>query len=112
VAAPRREYFGEPQGEPCRRCDNCTAPPAATLPPPKRAPQVVPVPGPDAAPKPAARFQPGQTVKHARFGTGDVVAVDGQTITVRFVRGGERGVKDAYLRAQSLPASAAAPTHG
>jgi ATP-dependent DNA helicase RecQ len=100
-----REYFGEPQGERCERCDNCTAPLAATLPVPKPVPAIAPAPDAESAPKPAARFQPGETVRHARFGTGEVVAVDNQTVTVRFVRGGERRVKDAYLRAQAAGSS-------
>jgi hypothetical protein len=44
-----------------------------------------------------------QTVRHDILLIGDVLAIDGQTITVRFVRGGERRVKEAYLRAQERP---------
>jgi ATP-dependent DNA helicase RecQ len=79
-----REYFGEPPGERCARCDNCARPPAV-----KRTARRAPVVH-------EAHFHPGQRVRHAKFGTGDVVRVADHTVTVAFVRG-ERRVRDSYL---------------
>lgn len=88
-----REYFGEPPAQPCGRCDNCRRPVPAE---PRflagsrlrRAP---------APPSSALRFMRGQKVHHPRFGTGDVLRVEGDQIIVDFIRGGERRVLAAYL---------------
>jgi hypothetical protein len=48
-------------------------------------------------------------VRHRRFGSGQVVAVEGRTVTVAFVRVGERRVRDAYLVFDETPAPAPTP---
>ena len=86
-----REYFGEPQAERCGRCDNCMGPiPALRL---ARRPMSRPAAKPSAAP----RFARGQRVHHARFGSGDVLRVEGDQVVVDFIRGCERRVLAAYL---------------
>lgn len=51
-----------------------------------------------AAPASAApRFARGQRVHHARFGSGEVLRVEGDQVIVDFIRGGERRVLAAYL---------------
>jgi ATP-dependent DNA helicase RecQ len=95
-----REYFGEPSGDRCGRCDNCRRPERLA-----RAPR---------APKPAApassssrtrrssgvpaALAVGRNVSHPQFGTGSVVAVEGNQVTVAFVRSGQRRILARYLK--------------
>lgn len=67
-----REHFGDEAGAPCGRCDSCRR---------VREP----------------RFLVGERVRHRRYGSGQVIAVEGRTVTVAFARDGERRVLDAYL---------------
>jgi ATP-dependent DNA helicase RecQ len=85
-----REYFGEPPGERCGRCDNCRSP----LPPrrslistPRRRP-------PESA---IQRLRRGQKVHHSSFGTGEVRRVEGDQVVVDFIRSGERRLLASYL---------------
>ncbi len=85
-----REYFGEPSGERCGRCDNCRKPlrpVRAPAPPPRRG----------AADGAVRRFVRGETVHHARFGSGEVRRIEGDQLIVDFIRGGERRVLASYL---------------
>jgi ATP-dependent DNA helicase RecQ len=85
-----REYFGEPPGERCGRCDNCRKPlhPVRALaPPPRRG----------AADGVVRRFVRGEMVHHARFGSGEVRRIEGDQLIVDFIRGGERRVLASYL---------------
>jgi hypothetical protein len=43
-------------------------------------------------------FTPGQQVRHKRFGTGQILEVRGDELTVAFIRHGERRVLASYLR--------------
>jgi len=61
-----------------------------------------PRPLPAPKPGPAARgegpvFRPGERVRHDRFGTGTVVAVDGDKLGVAFDRGGEKHIIARFL---------------
>jgi ATP-dependent DNA helicase RecQ len=87
-----REYFGEPPAQPCGRCDNCLKPVAAVLPSARRLMRRA------AAPVAATRhFALGQRVHHARFGSGEVLRVEGDQVVVDFIRGGKRRVLANYL---------------
>lgn len=92
-----REYFGEAQGSPCGRCDNCRHPIALSLPVRRalRSRAMGSTGLPTAMP---SSFVRGQWVRHAQFGHGEVIDVAEDQVTVQFVRGGERRVLAAYLR--------------
>ncbi len=119
-----REYFGEPPGERCGHRDNCLHPelprPAAGTPfrpetaqPRLRAAARRRSSAATASPSSASpsgevpeapartRFTPGQKVRHARFGTGEIREIRGDELTVAFVRHGERRVLASYLRPAS-----------
>lgn len=64
------EYFGEPVAGRCRRCDVCDAG--------------------DAAEEADGPFHAGQVVVHRTFGAGQVVAVEDDTVVVRFHDGTHR----------------------
>jgi DNA helicase-2/ATP-dependent DNA helicase PcrA len=42
-------------------------------------------------------FQPGARVLHAKFGPGDVIAVDGNKLTVEFDKAGRKMVLDSFV---------------
>jgi DNA helicase-2/ATP-dependent DNA helicase PcrA len=42
-------------------------------------------------------FAVGDRVFHQKFGNGDVVAVDGNKLTIQFDRAGEKRVVDAFV---------------
>ena len=108
-----REYFGEPPGENCGQCDNCSLGArnaAETLagtrgrPRSTRKHTLRPCAGNSAGPGPApvaetSRFAPGQTVKHSRFGTGSVLEVLGGELMIEFIRHGRRRVLASYVSA-------------
>jgi ATP-dependent DNA helicase RecQ len=85
-----REYFGEPSGERCGRCDNCRKPLR-----PVRA--LAPRPGPGAATGAVHRLMRGETVHHVQFGSGEVRRIEGDQVIVDFIRSGERRVLASYL---------------
>ncbi len=113
-----REYFGEEAGEACGSCDNCeeartnpgAAPRAAELPQCERedvkqavavdtAVGVVVTTAPETLPvREEPPFKSGDTVRHAKFGAGRVVELDGENFLVRFDVGMKR-VRPTYLRA-------------
>ena len=90
-----REYFGEPEGKRCKRCDNCRTP-------------VQPgdvawiAESPNAAHPPAGEsamsFAPGNRVKHAKFGLGEVIRAEDDQIVVSFVRHGEHRILATHLQ--------------
>ncbi|HMK86217.1 MAG TPA: ATP-dependent DNA helicase RecQ [Steroidobacteraceae bacterium] len=86
-----REYFGEAQAEKCGRCDNCRRPPPMRM-LVKR--QLRRAPAPASA---APRFARGQNVHHTRFGSGEVLRVEGDQVIVDFIRAGQRRVLAGYL---------------
>lgn len=85
-----REYFGEPPGERCGRCDNCRRPFPLVRPLAARRQRTAPAGSPQ-------RFTRGQRVHHARFGNGEVRRIEGDQVIVDFIRGGERRVLASYL---------------
>ncbi len=101
-----RAYFGEPEGEPCGVCDNCTrlvvapaSPPSAAFavevqtaigPIVTTAPETLPVAQPPG-------FQIGDRVEHKKFGRGEVVDAVGETVLVRFEKGKSRRIQAAYV---------------
>lgn len=92
-----RAYFGEADGEPCGRCDNCRHPPVPSLAVRRARRAARRVTG--ARPTTAAPFSRGQWVRHEQFGEGEVLEVAEDQVTVQFVRGGERRVLAGWLRA-------------
>ena len=89
-----REYFGEPEGEDCGHCDNCKDPPVRVAPrsvaPQRR--KRLPDQGPQAPP-----LAVGQTVRHSRFGTGEVLEASDRELRIHFIRHGERRVLASYV---------------
>ncbi len=105
-----RAYFGEPEADPCGACDNCLDPQkeslAAELPKPIREQAVkiqtaigaIVTTAPETLPtRDESPFQSGDGVRHAKFGPGRVVELDGENLLVRFEQGMKR-VRPTYLR--------------
>lgn len=46
---------------------------------------------------PASSFRPGDRVFHLKFGNGNVTAVDGNKLTIRFDKAGEKRVVDSFV---------------
>jgi ATP-dependent DNA helicase RecQ len=93
-----REYFGEPPGERCNHCDNCresSQKPARARPGASRRRASA---SPAKANEPQVVWSAGQRVRHAKFGTGEVVATEGDMLKVLFVRAGEKRVLASYLK--------------
>ncbi len=111
-----RDYFGDPEGEPCGHCDNCTATqarPAPVLTVPSfdstdpditriqtihgeiltTAPETLPVP-----PAPPA-FGLGDQVSHKRFGPGKVLDIHEANVLVDFERAGKKRLRMDFLTA-------------
>jgi ATP-dependent DNA helicase RecQ len=76
-------YFGQPSDEDCGHCDNCRR--GGTTPSGS-----------------AAVFGLGRRVRHATFGSGDVIGVDGDTITVLFSDAGYRTLSLELVRSNGL----------
>ncbi len=112
-----RMYFGEEAGEVCGSCDNCReleinpglASREAELPRSDRedvekavevetAIGTVTTTAPETLPlREVPRFRTGSLVKHARFGQGKVVEIDGENLVIRFNEGMKR-VRPTYLK--------------
>jgi ATP-dependent DNA helicase RecQ len=90
------DYFGEPAERDCGRCDACRARAAGALTRPARRRPATP-----RVPALRERFASGDRVRHAKFGVGEVVGSDGDSIDVVFPRAGARAVLAAYLRKAS-----------
>lgn len=101
-----REYFGEPSGKDCGHCDNCRA--AAKR--PEQSAGVEHRPGAERAPvaaagkqtvrlpRPSRLFHIGDRVRHQRFGTGQVIEISGQNLTVDFGHTGCKRIRQNYLQ--------------
>ncbi len=104
-----RAYFGEPEGEPCTRCDNCLK--AAEAPEPAMDAQPVTrvetmhgaivTTAPETLPReaPTSPFAPQDQVHHATFGHGRVVEVDGENVLVAFSAAGKKHLRANFLTA-------------
>ncbi len=105
-----RKYFADPEGDPCKRCDNCASKEEAAVakqavaehPPLREQP-----PAPAAPPR--AAFSPGDRVEHPRFGTGKVIDAQGEMFLVSFTKGGRKRIRVDFLTAHpSEPLTAVA----
>jgi ATP-dependent DNA helicase RecQ len=90
-----REYFGEPEGPPCRHCDNCRSPIAAIV---RVDATAQPSPQGVSSKRSPEAFEPGWRVSHAKFGRGEVLSAEDNQITVRFDRHGERRILASRLK--------------
>jgi ATP-dependent DNA helicase RecQ len=102
-----REYFGEPSGTDCEHCDNCRA--RSQRESQSAAAEVVPGPKDGAV---AAKLMPeavrtaraarlfhiGDRVRHRRFGTGQVIEITGQNLTVDFGHAGCKHIRHQYVQ--------------
>jgi ATP-dependent DNA helicase RecQ len=89
-----RAYFGESEDVRCQHCDNCRERPDQQLSTP-----VQPVSNVvELAPRQSPEFQPGERVRHRRFGPGSVLEQEGKRVRVSFDRAGEKAIDEAYLR--------------
>lgn len=106
-----RMYFGEEAGKSCGQCDNCAAGDqahGAELPRSTRedvgvavetAAGTVVTTAPETLPsREVPLFSKGDGVRHAKFGAGRVVEIDGENLLVRF-HGGMKRVRPTYLKA-------------
>ncbi|MFL6444087.1 MAG: RecQ family ATP-dependent DNA helicase [Candidatus Sulfotelmatobacter sp.] len=101
-----REYFGESSGRNCEHCDNCRAHSQRES---QSAAEVVPGPKDGAV---AAKLMPeavrtaraarlfhiGDRVRHRRFGTGQVIEITGQNLTVDFGHAGCKQIRHQYVQ--------------
>lgn len=103
-----RAYFGEPEGEPCNRCDNCTQQ-AESAPSTARNEEVVrieTITGPIITTAPEtlptlevpSPFVPGDHVLHKRFGPGKVLDIHEADVLVQFEKSGKKRLRASYLR--------------
>ena len=102
-----REYFGEASGRDCEHCDNCRARNEREL--QSASAEVVPGPEdgvvaaklmPDAVrtARAARLFHIGDRVRHRRFGTGQVIEITGQNLTVDFGNAGCKQIRHQYVQ--------------
>lgn len=107
-----RVHFGEDEGLPCGRCDNCERRQTALEESSGRLPAteqltVIETPfgeirttSPETLPDgPTASFSVGQSVRHKRFGAGEVRDLHGNAALVRFQKCGEKKVLLQFLKA-------------
>jgi ATP-dependent DNA helicase RecQ len=106
-----REYFGEESGSDCGHCDNCRAKAEGKLTTPQRM-AVTPaatdgavaaqlMPEVLAQARSAKLFHIGDRVRHRRFGTGQVLEISGQNLTVDFGRSGHKQIRREYVQKAS-----------
>ena len=123
-----RTYFGDHEGDPCLRCDNCAQEHAHRMPEPhlellgRKPPQSVPIPEPEPvaprqevetietihgsyqtthhreAPTPEADFHAGDEVRHTKFGSGKVLEIHEDIILVDFLKGGSKRLRADFLQ--------------
>jgi ATP-dependent DNA helicase RecQ len=98
-----KEYFGEETDERCGHCDNCVCPVEATvangavgLEAMAETSHEPSVPFTAIAPQPEV-FDSGDHVRHKRFGHGEVVRSENDSVLVRFPKG-EKKVKAEFLK--------------
>ena len=119
-----RAYFAEPAGEPCTRCDNCRNTLASSQPQThaqsqlEHQPETSPTGSPHQpthviqtihgeihttrdlpAPAEQAPFNPGDRVRHRRFGPGKVLDVHNDMVLVAFPKEGQKRLRADFLRA-------------
>jgi ATP-dependent DNA helicase RecQ len=102
-----REYFGEVSGSDCEHCDNCRAKSerksqcatAEVVPGPKDGAVAAKLMPEAVHTARAARlFHIGDRVRHRRFGTGQVIEITGQNLTVDFGDAGCKQIRHQYVQ--------------
>ena len=102
-----REYFGEPSGRDCGHCDNCRAgkerqiQSERTDPLPSAKDGAVAkqlMPQSVRAPRAARLFHIGDRVRHPRFGSGQIIEISGQNLTVDFGHAGCKQIRHTYVQ--------------
>ena len=124
-----RTYFGDEQGDPCLRCDNCAEQHGHRMPHPhlallgRKPPQSAPIPEPAPtfrqqevetietlhgsyqtthhreAPIPEPTFKAGDEVNHKGFGPGKVLDVEENMVLVAFRKAGKKRLRADFLEA-------------
>ena len=116
-----RSYFGEPEGDPCKRCDNCqrvakgeqaeqeelTAAETTAAEPTQRVTTIPSIHGeihttaPETLlpPAPEPTFHRGDRVRHKRFGSGSVLDIHDEIVLVDFLKGGQKRLRADFLEA-------------
>ncbi len=116
-----RSYFGEPEGDPCNRCDNCQRVAKGeqaeqeeltaaedTSPEPTQHVTVLPsihgeirTTAPETLPTPAPEptFHRGDRVRHKRFGSGSILDIHNEIVLVDFLKGGQKRLRADFLEA-------------
>ena len=119
-----RTYFGDHEGEPCLRCDNCAQEHGHRMPEPhlellgRKPPRSAPVPEPTPpselhevetkfgsyqtthhleAATSQAKFEVGDHVRHADFGQGEVKDVQDEVVVVDFTKKGTKRLRANFL---------------
>jgi ATP-dependent DNA helicase RecQ len=98
-----REYFGEESGKDCGHCDNCRAKTEGTL-LLEQAPTPVGTSRSSAPKQPTATaprtplYEIGDRVKHRRFGTGQVLEISGENLTIDFGHAGQKRIRANYVQ--------------
>jgi len=95
-----REYFGEESGKDCDHCDNCGAKAQGTLRLAQAAkPSATPTLKEPTASRPRTPlYGIGDRVKHRRFGTGQVLEISGENLTIDFGHTGQKRVRANYVQ--------------
>ena len=109
-----REYFNEPLGEPCGKCDNCVNHAAETretvelhaaaedhgVTRVETIAGTIVTTAPETLPhlNESPKFATGDAVIHKRFGRGTVQDVSGDTLLVRFEKAGSKKLKDGFVK--------------
>jgi hypothetical protein len=107
-----REYFAEDAGENCDHCDNCRRREQGKLPQAEPAPtgaganpELALLGNPERLPEflqqtlhEREMFQIGDHVRHKRFGSGQVIEISGDNLTIQFDGPGSKRVHSNYVR--------------
>ncbi len=105
-----REYFGEESGSDCRHCDNCQS--KARRAAVSQHSEAIPgaedgalaaklMPSIAAQANAPKLFEIGDRVRHRRYGSGQVVEIEGRNLTVDFGHSGFKRIRRDYLQKAS-----------
>ena len=106
-----RQYFGDDPGPECNHCDNCRARAEGSLlaaAPPSRPELASITAGSESSPLPdfleetldsgTSSYQIGGQVRHKRFGSGTILEISGDNLTVDFGAPGTKRVRSSFVR--------------
>jgi ATP-dependent DNA helicase RecQ len=108
-----REYFGGESAKDCGHCDNCDAKADGRLAEPAPVPKQVTPRAEDGAvaaqlmpevitqPPRGKLFHIGDRVRHRRFGTGQILEITGENLTVDFGHSGQKRIRRNYVQKAS-----------